>query len=437
MYKHSLLDSLSTTKLAQLKAFIAALTVSFFLISPANAGTLYFSSIFDPEISDGNIHQISTDGTGLQTVLTVGGGIRALRADQVTGKLYWTDVDAGVIRRANFDGSNIEDLISSGLTFPNALALDSSSNILYWGDQSLRQIGSATLDGGGAGQLLATPNFSKGIAVDEVNGKIYWSESNPPYGETGRIVRANLNGTVVETVLNNFGRPGDLALDMANGKIYWTDFVTNVVGRANVDGTSPENIFVVGANNNPNGIALDLIDGKVYWGQDGAMPNRGDIMRMNLDGSNPETVATGFGLISSISFVEVPDSDMDGISDDDDNCPTDFNADQADADGDGIGDVCDESGDQDNDGVSDALDQCPLTKAGMVADNTGCSIAQLCPADNTWKNHGAYVRCVRRAARDFKRSGLISRNEWRAIVLEAARSDIGKKSRKWSLGFKN
>jgi len=36
-----------------------------------------------------------------------------------------------------------------------------------------------------------------------------------------------------------------------------------------------------------------------------------------------------------------PDTDRDGIIDDLDNCPNDFNPDQADKDGDGVGDVCD------------------------------------------------------------------------------------------------
>ena len=42
------------------------------------------------------------------------------------------------------------------------------------------------------------------------------------------------------------------------------------------------------------------------------------------------------------------DADGDGIADDQDNCPTVANADQADQDGDGIGDVCDP--DRDGDG---------------------------------------------------------------------------------------
>ena len=42
----------------------------------------------------------------------------------------------------------------------------------------------------------------------------------------------------------------------------------------------------------------------------------------------------------TISSSPPPDSDGDGIPDDQDNCPYDFNPDQADSDGDGVGDAC-------------------------------------------------------------------------------------------------
>ncbi len=52
------------------------------------------------------------------------------------------------------------------------------------------------------------------------------------------------------------------------------------------------------------------------------------------------------------------DTDGDGVCDDDDNCPDDANADQADLDGDGVGDVCDP--DIDGDGLPNYCDRLPL-----------------------------------------------------------------------------
>lgn len=49
------------------------------------------------------------------------------------------------------------------------------------------------------------------------------------------------------------------------------------------------------------------------------------------------------------------DSDRDGVSDTNDNCPSHRNADQVDHDGDGAGDVC--NPDDDHDGLSDAQER--------------------------------------------------------------------------------
>ena len=64
-------------------------------------------------------------------------------------------------------------------------------------------------------------------------------------------------------------------------------------------------------------------------------------MTVTLTVTNPDTGEEGTA--STVIFVnpEFVDGDDDGIADPNDNCPNIANADQADADGDGIGDECD------------------------------------------------------------------------------------------------
>ncbi len=74
-----------------------------------------------------------------------------------------------------------------------------------------------------------------------------------------------------------------------------------------------------------------------------------------------------------------PDDDNDGVFDFEDNCPFTANPDQADFDGDGIGDVCDD--DIDNDGLANGTDTCPNTPIGVPIDVTGCEVFSL-PINN-------------------------------------------------------
>ena len=72
-----------------------------------------------------------------------------------------------------------------------------------------------------------------------------------------------------------------------------------------------------------------------------------------LSSSSPAFTADQF--LMNISATVLSDSDSDGRADDtEDNCPSVANPDQANADGDALGDACD--ADDDNDGLSDAKD---------------------------------------------------------------------------------
>lgn len=70
------------------------------------------------------------------------------------------------------------------------------------------------------------------------------------------------------------------------------------------------------------------------------------------------------------------DTDGDGIPDDVDNCPAAPNPDQADLDGDHIGDVCDP--DRDGDGIVNEHDNCPDVSNPDQADSDGDGIGDAC-----------------------------------------------------------
>ncbi|MBI1969562.1 PQQ-binding-like beta-propeller repeat protein, partial [Candidatus Woesearchaeota archaeon] len=73
-----------------------------------------------------------------------------------------------------------------------------------------------------------------------------------------------------------------------------------------------------------------------------------------------------------------PDSDSDGITDDEDNCPDHYNPNQEDADNDGVGDACDVGNDSDGDGISDDVDNCPNIPNPGQEDADGDGIGDAC-----------------------------------------------------------
>jgi DNA-binding beta-propeller fold protein YncE len=65
---------------------------------------------------------------------------------------------------------------------------------------------------------LASP---RGIAIDAAGGRVYWTEQTGD--RSGRIRRANLDGSNVRSVKELTSVPQGLALDTANGTLYLTN----------------------------------------------------------------------------------------------------------------------------------------------------------------------------------------------------------------------
>lgn len=76
-----------------------------------------------------------------------------------------------------------------------------------------------------------------------------------------------------------------------------------------------------------------------------------------------------------------PDTDGDSIIDDLDNCVYNFNPNQEDIDQDGIGDICEGNNDSDGDGFDDQNDNCPAINNPSQLDSDNDGIGDVCELD--------------------------------------------------------
>ncbi|MBN1212207.1 MAG: thrombospondin type 3 repeat-containing protein, partial [candidate division Zixibacteria bacterium] len=79
---------------------------------------------------------------------------------------------------------------------------------------------------------------------------------------------------------------------------------------------------------------------------------------------------------SLVEWEYLYDNDLDGIPEDVDNCPEDYNPEQIDTDDDGLGNVCDD--DDDGDNIDDWVDNCPSVYNPGQEDSLGNGVGDVC-----------------------------------------------------------
>src|SRR5215469_4301564 len=107
----------------------------------------------------------------------------AADSSKTSGRLFFLDLGAGRVLSANPDGSDLKTIINEGRKLPD------------------------------------------GLVVDVAAGHMYWTNMGDPNKDDGSILRSDLSGKKMSTIVPPGGTftPKQLQLDKKNRKLYWCD----------------------------------------------------------------------------------------------------------------------------------------------------------------------------------------------------------------------
>src|SRR5271168_417203 len=109
--------------------------------------------LFVLELSGGRIHSMNPDGSDGKTIVSDCHLPDGIVVDVEAGHIYWTNMGVpnfndGTIERADLDGGNRKIIVPLGVTFtPKQLHLEKGSGKLYWCDREGMRVMRANLDG--------------------------------------------------------------------------------------------------------------------------------------------------------------------------------------------------------------------------------------------------------------------------------------------------
>ncbi len=238
------------------------------------------------------IKRANPDGSNVQIVINKDIAGADIKFDTQKRKMYWVDRVEDKIYSGNLNGTNIKEILDGGeLHAPHSITLDINAKQIYWGNDAPWKIKRIDFDGFNI-QDIIIPRIPQGIfrvsvdaeniEIDQEMGKLYWADSLQD-----NIARADIDGSNYE-VLINLPAPLGLALDLHNRMVYWSDGVLGKIQRSSLDGNNIETVLA--DLNFPSDIAIDEPSNKLYWVDSNPETEKSYILRANLDGSNVKTI---------------------------------------------------------------------------------------------------------------------------------------------------
>jgi crotonobetainyl-CoA:carnitine CoA-transferase CaiB-like acyl-CoA transferase/DNA-binding beta-propeller fold protein YncE len=188
---------------------------------------------------------------------------------------------------------------------PTTQSKTATSSRIFFLDLGGGRVLSANPDGSDLRTIVVdSGKFPDGLAIDVAAGHIYWTSMGNFKANDGSILRSDLDGRNVTTIVPPGGTftPKQLQIEKTTGKLYWCDREGMRVMRCNLDGSHIETLVDSsqgdarpGSDTKKHcvGIAVDVEGGKFYWTQKGdAKAGQGRLFRANVEIPRGQTPST-------------------------------------------------------------------------------------------------------------------------------------------------
>ncbi len=220
-------------------------------------GKIYFTALDLDEV--GGVWSVNLDGSGVENVFSDLYDPYGIALNVSGKKIYVADdadeTDNGHIVRANMDGTDPTPIVTlEGAGF-RAVAVDLKHKKLYYYEVQAENLWRANLDGKQA-EIVVEGAWGYAVEVDEANGKIYFNDMYDMDGNDsdGVLKMADLDGKNVELVDNTVSRIYGIAIDNGADRVFWSARDNGEIYSADLDGgnkitlktglSSPRGLFI-------------------------------------------------------------------------------------------------------------------------------------------------------------------------------------------------
>ncbi|XP_037542041.1 low-density lipoprotein receptor-related protein 1B [Nematolebias whitei] len=228
-----------------------------------------------------------------EALMPITGTLFAVGVDFHAGNdtVYWTDMGLNKISRVKRDQTWREDIITTGISRVEGIAVDWIAGNIYWSDHGFNLIEISRLNGAYRSIVISEGlDQPRTIAVHPQKGYLFWTE----WGQNPCIGRSRLDGSdQVTLVSSGITWPNGIAIDFEENTLYWCDARTDKIERINLE--TGESREIVLSATNVDLFSVAVFGPYIYW-SDRAHSN-GSIRRaFKTDTNEPTTMRSGLGV---------------------------------------------------------------------------------------------------------------------------------------------